>query len=63
MTTKAKTATGCHFQPNGFYERLAELRKNDPRTFASISPASKLALFEYEKQMRQHEAEQAIKAA
>jgi hypothetical protein len=57
MTAKAKTATGCHFQRNGFYERLAQMRRHDPRTFASISPASKLALFEYEKQLRQHEQE------
>lgn len=49
------------FQLNGFYERLAQMRKNDPRTFNSISPASKLALFEYEKQKRQHEAEAAMR--
>jgi hypothetical protein len=36
MTAKAKTATGCHFQPNGFYERLGKMRATDPRTFASI---------------------------
>jgi hypothetical protein len=54
MTAKAKTATGCHFQRNGFYERLAELRKTDPRTFASISPASKLALYHYEAKRRQY---------
>jgi hypothetical protein len=45
MTAKAKTATGWTFQRNGFYERLAQMRRNDPRTFAGISPASKLALF------------------
>ncbi len=54
MTAKAESATGCTFQRNGFYERLAEMRRNDPRTFAGISPASKLALFEYEKQKRQY---------
>jgi hypothetical protein len=58
MTTKAESLRAQTFQRNGFYERLAEMRRNDPRTFASISPASKLALFEYEKQKRQHEAEQ-----
>jgi hypothetical protein len=56
MTTKAPSTTQG-FVRLGFYERLAELRETDPRTFASISPASKLALFEYEKQLRQHEQE------
>ncbi len=54
MTAKAETASAHRFQRNGFYERLADMRKTDPRTFASISPASKLALFEYEKQKRQY---------
>jgi hypothetical protein len=34
------------------------MRKTDPRTFAGISPASKLALFEYEKQKRQFELQE-----
>jgi hypothetical protein len=54
MTAKAKTATGCHFQLNGFYERLGKMRETDPRTFASISPASKLALYHYEANKRQY---------
>ncbi len=62
MTTKTAVSTTQGFQRIGFYERLIEMRKNDPRTFAGISPASKLALFEYEKQKRQYEQEQAIKA-
>ncbi len=45
----------------GFYERLIEMRKNNPRSFAEISPASKLALYHYEASKRQHEVEQAIK--
>ncbi len=59
---KAKIETSQGFQPNGFYERLAEMRKTNPRTFASISPASKLAPFEYEKQKRQFEQNQAARA-
>ena len=43
------------FQTNGFYESLTRLRKSDPRAFATISPASKLALCEYERQKREHE--------
>jgi hypothetical protein len=57
MTAKAETVSAHTFQRNGFYERLAQMRADDPRTFAGISPASKLALFEYEKQLRQHEQE------
>jgi hypothetical protein len=57
MTAKVEYVSAHAFQRNGFYERLAQMRADDPRTFASISPASKLALFEYEKQLRQHEQE------
>jgi hypothetical protein len=54
MTTKAESLSAQTFQRNGFYERLAEMRKTDPRTFASISPASKLALYHYEAKRRQY---------
>jgi hypothetical protein len=54
MTTKAETVRAHSFQRLGFYERLAEMRKTDPRTFASISPASKLALYHYEANKRQY---------
>jgi hypothetical protein len=62
MTAKAESLSAQTFQTNGFYERLAQMRKNDPRTFNSLSPASKLALYHYEASKRQHEVEQAIKA-
>ncbi len=48
------------FQLNGFYERLAEMRKSDPRGFASISPASKLALYAYETAKREAQRLEAI---
>jgi hypothetical protein len=54
MTAKAEGLSAQTFQRNGFYERLAEMRRNDPRTFASISPASKLALYHYEANKRQY---------
>jgi hypothetical protein len=54
MTTKAETVSAHTFQRLGFYERLAEMRETDPRTFASISPASKLALYHYEANKRQY---------
>ncbi len=60
MTVQAESLRAQTFQPNGFYERLGKMRATDPRTFASISPASKLALFEYEKQLRQHEQEKEL---
>jgi hypothetical protein len=40
------------FVANAFYERLLELRRTNTKAFNSISPASKHALFEYEKQKR-----------
>jgi hypothetical protein len=49
------------FEPNGFYERLECLRRTDRKTFDGFSIPTRLALFEYEKQKRQHEVEQAIK--
>jgi hypothetical protein len=54
MTAKAETVRAHSFQRNGFYERLAHMRKTDPRTFAGISPASKLALYHYEANKRQY---------
>lgn len=40
------------FETNGFYERLLVLRRTDPKVFEFISPVSKLALAEYERQKR-----------
>jgi hypothetical protein len=40
------------FEPNAYYEQLLDLRRTNPKAFAVISPVSKLALFEYEKQKR-----------
>ncbi len=54
MKQTEETARACRFQPNGFYESLTRLRESDPRAFATISPASKLALCEYERQKREH---------
>jgi hypothetical protein len=50
------------FETNGFYERLISIRRTDRKTFDGFSIPTRLALAEYEKQKRQHEAEQAIKA-
>ncbi|MCA1626415.1 MAG: hypothetical protein LC742_00380 [Acidobacteria bacterium] len=47
MTARRPTAyepTTAPFAPNGFYERLIEMRRTRPQDFAVLSPASKLAL-------------------
>ena len=49
------------FALNPFYEKLGTLRATNPQAFASLSPASKLVLYEYEKQKREHERLQAIR--
>jgi hypothetical protein len=49
------------FESNGFYERLIIMRRTDRKTFDGFSIPTRLALAEYEKQKRQHEAEQAVK--
>jgi hypothetical protein len=58
ITTHAPQA----FESNGFYERLITMRRTDRKTFDGFSIPTRLALAEYEKQKRQHEAEQLIKA-
>ncbi len=58
MAAKTEDTSARTFLRNGFYERLIGLRTTDPKTFNSISPASKLGLFHYEASKRQHEAEQ-----
>lgn len=58
-TIAMPSAQGFAF--NGFYERLISIRRTDRKTFDGFSIPTRLALAEYEKQKRQHEAEQAIK--
>lgn len=38
----------ARFEPNAFMERLIEMRATRPKSFATLSPASKLALGHYE---------------
>ncbi len=42
------------FEPNQFYESILALRVKDAKTFASLSPATKAALFAYETAKREH---------
>ncbi len=45
------------FLENSFYESILDLRAKDVKTFAGLSPATKYALLEYEKQKRQAEVD------
>ena len=47
------------FERNEFMERLIELRTSRPESFATLSPASKLALGHYEAAKRRAEMLQA----
>jgi hypothetical protein len=48
MSTRKPT-----FEINNFYESILLMRAKDPKTFASLSPATKAALFAYERAKRQ----------
>jgi hypothetical protein len=43
------------FEPHAFMERLIEMRAEHPKSFAGLSPASKLALGHYEAAKRRAE--------
>lgn len=45
------------FETNGFYEHMIEVRRKQPKVFEGLSPATKLALVEYEKAKRQSEVD------
>lgn len=49
------------FTTNLFYERLIKMRRTNRKAFDSMSPPSRLALAEYERQKRQAEQEQAVR--
>ncbi len=49
------------FAPNPFYEKLGVLRATNPRAFAGLSPASKMALYAYETAKREHSRLAAIR--
>ncbi|MDQ3820942.1 MAG: hypothetical protein M3362_25105 [Acidobacteriota bacterium] len=53
--------TPTEFTVNPFYERLIDLRSTNRKAFDSISPPSKLALAEYEKQKRQAEKDKIMR--
>jgi hypothetical protein len=59
--TKQTCAPANNFEINHFYERLLDLRRTDPKAFGELSPASKLSLFAYEAQKREHARLQALR--
>lgn len=56
MNMKTESATGQRFEPNKFYDRLISIRGTDRKTFDGFSIPTRLALAEYEKQKREHDA-------
>ncbi len=57
MTNKLAKHGATAFEQNGFYEHMMEVRRKQPKVFEGLSPATKLALAEYEKQKRQAEVD------
>ena len=61
MKQKQKLPTSAGFEPNAFYEKISQLRRDRPTAFASLAPVTKIALGQYEAQRREHERLQAIR--
>ncbi len=53
--------TSGQFEPNAFYERVLELRRDRPAAFASFAPVTKQALYAYETAKREHTRLEAIR--
>jgi hypothetical protein len=53
--------TSAGFEPNAFYEKILELRRDRPPAFASLAPVTRLALGAYEAQKREHSRLAAIR--
>jgi hypothetical protein len=49
------------FEPNAFYEKILQLRRDHPAAFDSLAPVTKLALGAYEAQKREAERLQEIR--
>ncbi len=58
---KPKHPLAAGFEPNAFYERVLELRRDRPAAFDSLAPVTKLALGAYEAQQREAARLQAIR--
>jgi len=56
-----ETVRAHRFEPNAFYERVLELRRDRPAAFDSLAPVTKLALGAYSAAKREAARLQAIK--
>ena len=55
MKQKQKLPPARLFEPNAFYEKISQLRRDRPAAFDSLAPVTKLSLGAYEAQKREHE--------
>jgi hypothetical protein len=53
MKQKQKLPPARVFEPNAFYEKISQLRRERPAAFDSLAPVTKLALGQYEAQKRE----------
>jgi hypothetical protein len=53
MKQKQKLPPARVFEPNAFYEKISQLRRERPAAFDSLAPITKLALGQYEAQKRE----------
>jgi hypothetical protein len=49
------------FEPNAFYEKISQLRRDRPAAFDSLAPVTKLALYAYETAKVKHQRLAAIR--
>jgi hypothetical protein len=54
MKQKQKLPPAAGFQPNAFYEKISQLRRDRPAAFDSLAPVTKQALYAYETAKREH---------
>ncbi len=50
---KPKLPQAAGFEPNAFYEKISQLRRDRPAAFDSLAPVTRLALGQYEAQKRE----------
>ncbi len=61
MKQKQKLPPAAGFEPNAFYEKISQLRRDRPTAFDSFAPVTKQALYAYETAKREAARLQAIK--
>ena len=61
MKQKPKLPPARGFEPNAFYERVLELRRDRPAAFDSLAPMTKVSLGHYEAAQREDERLRSIR--